>query len=82
MTGGPVEPGEPGGFTMPTGWTYLEHVAVVKGLRPDGRSSVFISTSPALQDWEALGMLRAAFRNLDDQVAHAFRDCTCGECDR
>jgi hypothetical protein len=68
-------------MTLPDGWQYLDHVAVVKALRDDGTQTIFFSQSQDLPDWEALGMAKALTSWLDDEVASAFGCQGCENCE-
>jgi hypothetical protein len=67
--------------SLPDGWQYLDHVAVVKALRDDGSPTIFFSQSQDLSGWEALGMARALCGWLDDEVAAAFACSGCENCE-
>lgn len=68
-------------LTLPEGWQYLDHIAVVKALREDGTPTIFFSQSQDLADWEALGMSRALTSWLDGEVAAAFSCTGCENCE-
>lgn len=57
---------------LPAGWTPLEASAVVKCLDEDGNVALFLRATETLSSWESLGMLSAARRATEDEVAAMF----------
>jgi hypothetical protein len=51
---------------LPEGWTPLEAVVAVKCLDDEGKVQMFHTATEALNNWEALGMLRDAQLQLEE----------------
>lgn len=58
----------------PEGWICVEAIVIVKAVSASGGDAMFIRNSKSLYDVEALGMIAAAHRSLDDSVAECFED--------
>lgn len=59
---------------LPEGFVALEATAVIKCLDEDGAVALTVRSTNSLSSWESLGMLRAAARTTEDELAAGFVD--------
>lgn len=59
---------------FPEGWTPVEGVALVKALNENGKVTMFMSATPDLNTWEAIGMVTDAMDQLRDGLRESGDD--------